>query len=274
MSNPQSVGEIKFPRSIWDTSTVKIVQGGALKTWSMEIPHIDHVQVLLKNEGTPMHATVELWHGPDNAPVKMAVYSDDGDAYPFACVFATPGDNSHSIGIKNKGPMEYPCNAVVIADLDEASAYDNAASGLSSHVYNLQEYGDLRRIQGGSSSESFVFSPATESVQVLIQTDGRPCHARLELTQGPDNIKQVVEMYMEDGEERPFFAVLETPGMSNTIRIVNVGESAFPITAAVEPYLVDASHAVRRPASNASPRLLFEEFSERVEGPPGFFFVN
>lgn len=285
MSNLQSVGDImehqhqpKMPRTIWDSSTVRTVQGGALRTWSLEIPYIDHVQVLLKNEGTPMHATVDLWHGPDNAPVKMAIYSDDGSAHPFSCILATPGDNSHSIGIKNKGPMEYPCGAVVIADMDEVDAFHYEESGLSSLIYNLQEYGDLRKIQGDSSSESYVFPPSTESVQVLIQTDGRPCHARLELTQGPNDIKQVVEMYMEDGEERPFFAVLETPGVTNTIRIVNVGAMSFPIIAAVEPYVVDdASHTavVRRPAAApTSVARVFDDFAERVDGPPGFYFVN
>jgi hypothetical protein len=286
MSNPQSVGAIMEAqhrpspprRSVWETtSTVKTVQGGALRTWSMEDPHIDHVQVLLRNEGTPLHATVELWHGPDDAPFKMAVYSDDGDAHPFSCILATPGYASHSIGIRNKGPLEYPCGAAVVADLDEAFAYpdDRAASGLGSLLHGMQLYGDLRTIQGESSSESFFFPPSTESVQILVQTDGRPCHARLELTQGPDEVRQVVEVYLEDGEERPLLAVLETPGTATTVRVVNVGGAAFPITVAVEPHLVDASHAVRRgPPASAPPRLLLGEFAERVDGPPGFFFAN
>ena len=57
------------------------------------------------------------------------------------------------------------------------------------------------------------FSSAVKSVQISLQNDGRPLSARIELLQGPNNNKQAMEVYTEDGYARRFFAIIETPGM-------------------------------------------------------------
>jgi len=48
-----------------------------------------------------------------------------------------------------------------------------------------------------------------------------------------------MEIYTEDGQERPFYVVIDTPGSGNVVRIVNTATVEFPLTAAVEPYIVD-----------------------------------
>jgi hypothetical protein len=76
----------------------------------------------------------------------------------------------------------------------------------------------------------------------VYNSDGRPCQARIELCSDGDTIAQVVEVYSEDGQSRPFFAVLDTPALSTMVRVVNVGDPSFPISACVEPFMVDADY--------------------------------
>ena len=299
--------------SIWDTTTAKTIQGGSLRTWSMEVPEVDHTQVLMRNSyGYPIRAQLDVLNGPDNVPMKLAVFSTCGLTHPFSCIIPTPGDSKQSIGIKNTGPMEFPIEAVVIADVESVREKQNqqqqqshqshqsqqqqqqqggyggfystvgptttmvdstnepetsssststtiSTTGLGSFVEQLRELGDVRKIDGSSAvaasydgcdggGEIYEFESNVDSVQVLIEAiGGRSCQARIELTYGDsDEIVQVIELAIEDGRDRPFFAVIDTPAKTNTrtstttkIRIVNLDKySAFPLRACVEPYTI------------------------------------
>jgi hypothetical protein len=200
-----------------------LVQGGSLRTWSYRSPSVEQVQVTLSTEGRPLDADIELWHGPDNTPCKMRVYVENGQLRPFSAVIETPrGPNT--VAIRNIGQIEFPIAANVVADGVDNPSADCAASSMT--------------IQGGAL-RTYPFDPSVDSVQVLLKTDGRPLNARIELLQGPNNNKQVVELYTEDGCDRPFFAILETPGSGNVVRVVNTAPVEFPMTAAVVPHSIN-----------------------------------
>merc|ERR1712118_449758 len=118
------------------------------------------------------------------------------------------------------GQIEFPIAENVLADQVDTPSPECLGSSVT--------------IQGGAL-RTYPFDPSVDSVQVLLKTDGRPLNARIELLQGPNNNKQVIELYSEDGLDRPFFCVLETPGAGNVLRIVNTAPIEFHMTASVVP---------------------------------------
>jgi len=216
-------GVVPTRRGPAETEAGILVQGGSLRTWSYRSPAVEQVQVVLSTEGRPLDADIELWHGPDNTPCKMRVYVENGQLRPFSAVIETPrGPNT--VAIRNIGQIEFPIAANVVADAVDMPSADCMQAATT--------------VQGGAL-RTYPFDPSVDSVQVLLRTDGRPLNARIELLQGPNNNKQVIELYTEDGLDRPFFCVLETPGSGNVVRIVNTAPVEFPMTAGVVPHTIN-----------------------------------
>merc|ERR1712070_813667 len=80
------------------------------------------------------------------------------------------------------------------------------------------------------------FDYTVESVQVSIWTQGANLQAKVELLQGPNCVRQVIDLEEDYGYDRPFSCVLDTPGWGSVIRIINTGPMVFPIVASVVPY--------------------------------------
>eukprot|EP00527_Entomoneis_sp_CCMP2396_P008300 CAMPEP_0198141786 /NCGR_PEP_ID=MMETSP1443-20131203/4724_1 /TAXON_ID=186043 /ORGANISM="Entomoneis sp., Strain CCMP2396" /LENGTH=290 /DNA_ID=CAMNT_0043804625 /DNA_START=45 /DNA_END=917 /DNA_ORIENTATION=+ len=220
MNSPAPATAAGKPMKAGQAGKVVKVQGNSLKTWGFLDPRVERVSVKLETEGRPLNADVELWQGPDNTPVKMRVYIENGAKRPFNAVVETPrGPNT--IAVRNIGQMEFPMDAQVLS-------VDGGA---------MAEGTDLRTIQGGAL-RTYPFDPLVDSVEIVLKTDGRPLNALIELLQGPNNKKKVIEIYTEDGMDRPFTAIIETPGSGNVIRVVNTSPVEFPLVASVQPYEV------------------------------------
>ena len=181
------------------------VQGGAMRTWNYAHP-MDQARVLLETDGGPVDAAVNLWQGPDNCPLKMRVFVEDGRLCPFSAVFATPPTPS-SVIIRNMATLEFPLAANVAPQtLDQPSM--ECASSLSPI--------------DGDAVNRYPFGPLVDSVQVLLETQGRPLNARIEVLQGPDAVKQAVHVYTQDGLDLPFLCLLQVAHMPpSTTRITS-----------------------------------------------------
>eukprot|EP00565_Helicotheca_tamesis_P000718 CAMPEP_0185733618 /NCGR_PEP_ID=MMETSP1171-20130828/20139_1 /TAXON_ID=374046 /ORGANISM="Helicotheca tamensis, Strain CCMP826" /LENGTH=136 /DNA_ID=CAMNT_0028403395 /DNA_START=602 /DNA_END=1009 /DNA_ORIENTATION=+ len=122
--------------------------------------------------------------------------------------------------------MTTPLYACVNADVEEEGPIEDFARRTKGRI-----------VQGGASY-SVPCPPSVGSLQLMLHTDGRPLSARIELLQGPNNVKQRMEVYTEEGLQRPFFVVVDTPGGGNLIRIENTATVEYPLMARVEPFLV------------------------------------
>jgi hypothetical protein len=123
--------------------------------------------------------------------------------------------------------MEFPFNACI-----------NIDNSIGDARKELMEAGNANLIQGGAL-RSYTLPEHVESVQVLLRTDGRHLVAKVELLQGPNNKKQVFDVYASDGSYRPLHIVIDTPGGGNVLRIINKYTMEYPLLATVEPLVVN-----------------------------------
>lgn len=214
--------------NIWDSSPAVKVQGSTLKTWDIGEETTQRVQLSIRSEGRPIDANVELWHTPSYIPTKFRIYTEDGESRPVDAIIETP-KHPKTVAVYNTGSLEFPFDATV-ANTGLAKAYESLADV------------DGALVQGGQIT-SYTFPPEVESVQVLLKTNERNMKALIELTRGPNQVKQFIEVYASVGYKNPFYCVIQTPGSNNAIRIVNQNTVEFPLDAWVLPYKTGAAGA-------------------------------
>lgn len=209
---------------IFGTSTNVRIQGSTLRTCPL-LPETESVQFSLSGPSSrPVVCEVQLWSAPTYTPLDIKVYLEEGNARPFNCVLKTPG-TGNTVAIRNTSTQEYP--ATVRVDPDAAD------------MERLMSMPQGERIQG-SALKSYPLDSRTNRVVVMLKSEqgtvGSKLAAYVELLQGPNNVKQMLEVYGSDGYKRPLFVVLETPGEGNMLRIRNDATQEFPLYATIEPY--------------------------------------
>lgn len=176
-------------------------------------------QVALHSNGRPINADVELWIGPDWTPVKINTYTEDGKQYPIQTLVGTR-NRPANLEVRNTNSQEYPLTA--------ASAY--AIAPLANTIKGMSDAGPGRYVEGGSKYVQS-FDADVDQLQVLLQTDGKMLNAKLELLNGPNNIKQEFEIFTNNGLLNNLFVVFQTPGAGNSIRVSNLASMEFPCNA-------------------------------------------
>ena len=218
-------GGSNFPH--YATSPETTVQGGSRSTWSSG-RYADRADWTLRTDGRPLDATFEVWEGPDNTPQSVRLYSEDGYARPWRLAVENPSRGSFTHSVRNTGPMAFPLAASSTATSSGGPSGNRLVTHAgTSHLPRV-------KIQGGSL-KTFPFTDHNvRSVEVSLQSDGLPVMATVELWQGPTCVKQLAEVYADNGATRPFRAVVDTYG-GTTIAIRNTGPVEYPISATLEP---------------------------------------
>lgn len=212
------------------------VQGGSLRTWTTHgtpvgSPVQDH-HVTLATDGRPLDASVELWDGPANTPVRMQIYGEDGHERPVRTVMRGRGSPS-TVALRNTGPMEFPVAGHVSRTAPPVDAAGMAVDGPTAECFAT-----AKRIQGGAE-RTYPFDWTVESVQIYITSDGMPVTATIDVLQGPNTVRQGIQLYSDDGREKPIIYVLETPGPGCVVQINNDGPMEYPLAAAAVPHSIN-----------------------------------
>lgn len=192
------------------------IQGQTRHTWNFGDYSREIVQVALKTEGRPMTSDIELWVGPDWTPLQISAYTENGKERPIQTLIGTR-NKAANVEIRNTGASEFPLTA--------ACSY--AVPPLADARDVLAEEGEGRYVEGGAIY-SQAFPSDVGQVALLLKTDGKQLNAKVELLNGPNNVKQGFEIFTNNGELNALYVVFETPGAANTVRIRNIAPLEFP----------------------------------------------
>jgi len=199
-------------------------EGNSRKSFGFNDLSKDTIQVAMKTEGRPLDATVEVWIGPDWTPYELKCFSDDGRQFPVQTLVGTRNKEAE-LELRNTAPYEMPFTV--------ACSY--AKAPLADIRKKIPQTEEKRTVQGGGSVYSIPLPAGMKQARVFLTTDTKQLNAKVELLNGPNNIKQAFKIFTNNGVLNSFYCVFETPGAGNTIRITNLAPMEFPSYAYVAP---------------------------------------
>jgi hypothetical protein len=218
--------------SPWDLMTIagpqEIVrcEGQSRKTFDFRDKSREVVQLGMDSEGRPVSAEIELWIGPNYTPFKVKAFSENGLQYPIQSLIGTRSKIAQ-VEVRNVAPMELPFSA--------ACSY--ASPELADIRRKIPETEKPVTVQGAGAIHSIPLTPGGSRARVFLKTDSRNLNARIELLNGPNNVKQKFDVYTSNGVLNALYVVFETPERTQyTVRIMNQAKLEFPAYAYVAQF--------------------------------------
>jgi len=211
------------PEVVPDTlpNMVKIEGGNSLRTYKMP-QGCDRVQVVLKTNGRPMKALIELWCGPIRRTHMCDIDMQDGAKTPFRELLKFKNTDSAGpmvLRIGTKESFEFPVLAGVNPLTPEQSAEANAFTEEVWETRGIKTYS-----QGAKTIRKVPIPAGVEAVQLVVwarDVGKKSFRAKIELLQGPNNVKQQYTLQCGGGSQ-PYHAILQTPGPGWALRLTNL----------------------------------------------------
>lgn len=198
-------------------SPVQRIEGETRHAFGFSDNSRDTVQVAMHSPNNrPITSEVNLWLGPNYTPFQLKCHSENGKEFPIQTLVGTK-KYAVNVEVKNTGPYTHPLNAAcsyAIAPLAE--------------VPKAIQFEQCTYIEGGAVRK-VPFPAEVDQLQVLLKTEGKQLKAKIELLNGPNNVKQEYEVYASNGAATSLFLVFETPGQGNSIRVKNLASLEYPL---------------------------------------------
>jgi hypothetical protein len=210
-------------------SPVVRIEGQTRHTFNFSDSTKELCQVAMHSPNArPIDSEVQLWIGPDWTPVSVKAKTEDGKNFPLQTIVGTRNMNAN-VEIRNNGPAAFPINA--------AASY--AIPPLSTAREDIKDEEGIY-IEGGAVKMA-PFPVDVDQLQVLMTTEGKQLHAKIEMLNGPNNVKCEYEVFTNNGLLNALFVVFEMPGSGNAIRIKNLAPMEFPLKFYFKPSKIGKS---------------------------------
>ena len=199
--------------------------GGTVKTYQMP-PWATRCQYVLKTNGRPLKATVELWLGPLRRTHNLIIDNENGAEFPYQATLKFK-KMAQVLKICTSETLELPVMASVsVPSPEEAKALEENTEA----VFDAASPSQKKLIQGGAAGgggggaiRSWDIPPDVDAVQILAwarDTGKKSFRMDVEILKGPNNIKQKF-MLQCGGGSQPYHSVVQTPGQDWVVRIRN-----------------------------------------------------
>lgn len=108
-----SAGLESLVKSLTENPDVgSLIQGGSISNTPCE-QAISSVAIMIKSDGRPVNAKIELLQGPNSVKISLDHYAEDGLLRPLFLIIQTPGAGN-TVRIMNSAGQEFPFVAAVV----------------------------------------------------------------------------------------------------------------------------------------------------------------